>query len=166
MFAIAATLAACSPAPEASSPPPLFFATTEEAYAGAEDTYRAYMAALDTLDLSKPETFESAFSFTSGSLNAIDREFLAEMHAEGNSKVGETAVVTFEGTSFTESPNIEIAAVACIDQSTVDLLGPDRVSIVSPDRPDYYTMELTFEVVDERLVISNSQPVGDQPCDS
>ena len=46
------------------------FASEEEAFAAAEETYRAYVDALNQVDLSDPETFEPVFAWTTGELNA------------------------------------------------------------------------------------------------
>ena len=54
------TLAGCT-TPEPTDPTPTptsAFASEEEAFAAAEATYRAYVDALNEVDLSDPETFE------------------------------------------------------------------------------------------------------------
>ena len=54
---------ACQPEP-APSPSAPVFANEEEAFAAAEETYRAYVDALNQVDLSDPETFEAVYAWT------------------------------------------------------------------------------------------------------
>ena len=60
---------ACQPEP-APSPSGPVFANEEEAFAAAEETYRAYVDALNQVDLSDPETFEAVYAWTTGDFNA------------------------------------------------------------------------------------------------
>ena len=54
-------------------PTPLF-SSEEEAFAAAEATYRAYVDALNQVDLSDPETFEEVYAWTTGDANADDAQ--------------------------------------------------------------------------------------------
>ena len=65
----------CQPEPEPSPTGPVF-ATEEEAFAAAEETYRAYVDALNQVDLSDPETFEAVYAWTTGDANAGERTSL------------------------------------------------------------------------------------------
>ncbi|MET0860918.1 MAG: hypothetical protein ABW091_07810, partial [Microbacterium sp.] len=64
-----AALSGCTPQP-APTPTPTGFATEDEAFAAAEETYRAYVDALNQVDLSDPETFEPVYAWTTGEANA------------------------------------------------------------------------------------------------
>ncbi len=66
----------CQPDP-APSPTGPAFATEEEAFAAAEETYRAYVDALNQVDLSDPETFEAVYAWTTGDANASERKTLS-----------------------------------------------------------------------------------------
>ena len=63
----------CQPEPEPSPSAPAF-ATEEEAFAAAEETYREYVDALNQVDLSDPETFEAVYAWTTGDANANERK--------------------------------------------------------------------------------------------
>ena len=65
----------CQPEPEPSPTGPVF-ANEEEAFAAAEETYRAYVDALNQVDLSDPETFEAVYAWTTGDANASERKTL------------------------------------------------------------------------------------------
>ena len=82
-LALVAGMAACQPEPQPTPGGPVF-ATEEEAFAAAEETYRAYVDALNQVDLSDPETFEAVYAWTTGELNATTGKTLSRgMHAEG-----------------------------------------------------------------------------------
>src|SRR5215207_2167659 len=79
---VSATATGCQPEPGPSPSGPLF-ASEEEAFAAAEETYRAYVDALNQVDLSDPETFEPVYALTTGDANAEARRALTRMHADG-----------------------------------------------------------------------------------
>ncbi len=83
-LAIVAGLATgCRPEP-APSPTAPVFSSEEEAFAAAEQTYRAYVDALNEVDLSDPATFEAVYAWTTGDANAQGSEDASvEMHADG-----------------------------------------------------------------------------------
>ena len=67
-------LAGCAPTPPGPSPEPsVVFMTDDEAFAAAEATYRAYVDALNQVDLSDPDTFEAVYAWTTGEANANAR---------------------------------------------------------------------------------------------
>ncbi|HOQ22628.1 MAG TPA: hypothetical protein PLN62_09415, partial [Microbacterium sp.] len=55
-----ALVTGCAPEP-APTPTPTGFASDDEAFAAAEATYRAYVDALNAVDLSDPATFEPVY---------------------------------------------------------------------------------------------------------
>lgn len=61
----------CTPTPE-PTPTPTGFANEEEAFRAAEETYRAYVDALNEVDLADPATFEPLFVWTTGEWPAPD----------------------------------------------------------------------------------------------
>ena len=63
------------PDPEPESTP--LFASEDEAFAAAEETYRQYVDALNQVDLSDPETFEDVYAWTTGEANAGAREIVS-----------------------------------------------------------------------------------------
>ncbi len=60
------------------------FASEEEAFAAAEETYRAYVDALNQVDLSDPETFEAVYAWTTGDANADERK---DAHSDARRRV-------------------------------------------------------------------------------
>ncbi|MEW1833406.1 hypothetical protein [Microbacterium sp. NPDC079995] len=141
---LAAALAACAPASAPTpTPTPTGFASEEEAFAAAEATYRAYVDALNRVDLSDPATFEPVYALTTGEANATERRGLSEYHADGLSVSGETVVTLVKG-SVWESELDRVVLDTCIDVSGVDVVDSNGVSQVSPTRPDVQTLRVTL----------------------
>ncbi|WP_439593126.1 hypothetical protein [Microbacterium sp.] len=121
------------------------FATDEEAFAAAEQTYRAYVDALNQVDLSDPATFEPVYALTTGEANAGSREEFSQMHAEGLTVAGSTSIdlIDLHG----ERP---IEVDVCLRVSDVTLTNPSGKSVVAPDRPDVQMMRVRFAPGDTR----------------
>lgn len=161
-----ALVAGCTPQPEpdASQQP---FATEEEAFAAAEETYRNYVDALNAVDLSDPDTFEPVYEWTTGDANAEERENLTQMAADGWRKTGESDVVsfTFDGDA-TDLPT-SIVALACVDVSAVDVVDATGVSVVPSTRPGRYAVQLEFTTsasTSTGLTLSQSTAVESSSC--
>lgn len=165
---VAGLTSGCVPEPT-SSPSPTGFATEEEAFAAAEATYRAYVDALNQVDLSDPETFEAVYAWTTGELNATDRKGLTAYHAEGAKVSGTTTPTLVELSSF-EVPMDSVSLATCIDVSTVDVVNADGISLVDPDRTDVQSLIVTLiHNADSKtgLVIESIGPrEGGPSCDS
>ncbi|MDL5350042.1 hypothetical protein [Microbacterium sp. zg-YB36] len=165
LLLLAASTTGCVPEP-APSPTPAGFATEEEAFAAAEETYRSYVDALNQVDLSDPDTFEPVFAWTSGEANANERETLSQMHAEG-----------WEVSGLTQAPVVELGRVelpssvellVCQDVSDVDIVDTRGNSQVSPGRPGIQSMSILLDSSRSTatgLAISKiSGREGDPPC--
>ncbi|MFT4052836.1 MAG: hypothetical protein QM677_11395 [Microbacterium sp.] len=152
---------ACAPDPSPTpSPSTTGFASEEEAFAAAEATYRAYVDALNEVDLSDPATFEPVFSTLSGSALEDEKKSLSEMHADQLTVSGESEVVGFY--LLTTTP---LTTVACLDVSAVALTDANGVSQVSDTRPDVYSFEVSFyEASGTSLRIESMSAIEDQRC--
>lgn len=140
-----ATLTGCGPAAPTPTPTPTGFASEEEAFAAAEATYRAYVDALNQVDLSDPTTFEEVYRWTTGDANAGARESFSEMYADGWSVSGESEIVSFRQTIGLTPTLSSGTGIACLDVSAVTLTDAAGRSVVEPDRPQIQT--ITVEVV-------------------
>jgi hypothetical protein len=140
---LSVALAGCTtPEPPEPTPAPLF-ASEEEAFAAAEKTYRAYVDALNQVDLSDPATFEPVYALTTGDANASDRKSLSEFHADNVTVTGASEVKLLEPIQYSDKSG-EVELAACVDVSTVDLLDADGRSMVDPNRPDMQTTTVTL----------------------
>ena len=107
---------ACQPDPAPSASGPIF-ANEEEAFAAAEETYRAYVDALNQVDLSDPETFEAVYAWTTGEANAGARKSLLEMHADGWTVTGATVDGFSRASRVVEDPSRSRHCDVCLDVS-------------------------------------------------
>ncbi|WP_438352712.1 hypothetical protein [Microbacterium sp. CJ88] len=128
----AGALSGCvgQPAPVETTPG---FATEEESFAAAEQTYRNYVDALNQVDLSDPKTFEPVYMWTINDANAADRKLFSSMHADGLTVSGTTrSTLVAPSTPTGDRNTIELAI--CQDVSNVTLTRPDGSSAVDPNR--------------------------------
>ncbi len=166
--AAAATLAlalalttACAPDP-APTPTPTGFASQEEAFASAEATYRAYVDALNAVDLSDPATFEPVYLTLSGAALGNEKKSLTNMHAESWTVSGASRIAAF----FPESADGSVSALSCLDVSDVTLVNDRGESQVAADRPDVYAFRLKFLPHGEgdKLTIDSAVATEDARC--
>lgn len=165
VVALAVTLGAtaCKPEPTPTPTGPAF-ASEDEAFAAAEETYRAYVDALNQVDLSDPETFEAVYAWTTGEANAGEKKSLTTMAADGWSVSGATRVTSIDDLSFEAEAN-EIVLEVCTDVSSVNVLDQNANSVVSPDRPDKQAGVVTLNPGPSPtdLLIAKIEG-GDHPC--
>ena len=168
-FALAVVLGmttGCQPEPTPSPSGPAF-ATEEEAFAAAEETYRAYVDALNQVDLSDPATFEAVYAWTTGELNASDRKGLSNYYAEGVTVAGDSRIALVELDSW-DTQNASIVLAACIDVSDVQVMDKNGAPLVDPDRVDVQSLAISA-VADPSsatglLVTSIGPREGDPVC--
>lgn len=146
----------CSPTPEPEPTPTPAFASEEEAFAAAEETYRALTAALNNIDASDPATFEPLYALSSGDFEKADREAYSNMHAEGYVIAGQTVIVSFDGIE-SDSTHTTVVAEVCLDVSGVTVVDAHGVSQVSSDRPDRYALLVTFVSSGNRMLTDSAE---------
>jgi len=158
-----ATLSACAPTPEPSPTPTAAFASEEEAFAAAEETYRAYTEALNKVEIDEPATYEALAAYSSGDFEAADRKSFSELHAEKYELQGETRVMRFTGLE-SEPPYNEVLALACLDVSDSRVVDESGSSVVPPDRPDVNAVQLTFRLSGADLLIDHAEREDNSTC--
>lgn len=149
-----------SPAPSSSSST---FSSDAEAFAAAEATYRAYVDALNKVDLKNPETFEAVYLLTTGDANEMARAEFSSLQSQGLTVGGLTRVVSVEESTVSASGDVQL--YVCADVSQVTLTDSDGRSRVSPDRPP--VQPLTVRVLTARqgpLIASISGREGSPFC--
>ncbi|MEI2268000.1 hypothetical protein OHB93_01600 [Microbacterium sp. No. 7] len=160
--ALVTALAACAPAAAPKpSPTPTGFASKEEAFAAAEKTYRAYVDALNEVDLSDPATFEPVYAHLRGEALASEKKTLTQMHADGWTVSGKTTLPRiFDG----KAPG---DLIVCQDVSAVEVTDASGNSQVAPDRPDVFALDVKIEFDPSSVTaakVTNSQAVEDRRC--
>lgn len=158
--ALVTALAACAPAAAPKpSPTPTGFASKEEAFAAAEKTYRAYVDALNEVDLSDPATFEPVYALTTGDARDSEKKGLSQYHAAKLRVTGDTEITLLKGKSWQPGSGRAVLD-ACTDVSAVEVVNENGESQVSPDRPDVQTLsvKLVYTPSDRVFKIENIGP--------
>jgi hypothetical protein len=170
LLLVGAMVTGCSgqPAPEPSTPSAPTFATDEEAFAAAEETYRAYVDATNAVDLADPATFASVFTLLTDDAAADARKQYSQMHAEAWRLSGARQVVLVA----VREPTSEISVAAlnvCLDVSDVEVVDPSGKSVVNTNRPDVQSIavELTSSAESPTglLITSIDGRDGEPTCD-
>lgn len=156
-------LAGCTPSPAPKPTPTAAFASEEEAFAAAEETYRAYTDALNSVDLGDPGTFGPVFDLTSGDFEAADRKTLSELHAKNYAFTGTMTVAGFDGIR-TVPPFERVEAAVCVDVSHSDVVDQSGNPVTSPDRPDLNPLRVTFVFSGGHMNIDRADRDTDLAC--
>ncbi|WP_087130606.1 hypothetical protein [Microbacterium esteraromaticum] len=160
-------LSACTPEPEPTPTKTALFTSEEEAFAVAEETYRAYTTAISDVDLEDATTFSPVFAWLTGDAEASERKTLSELSAQGLTITGSTSHVAFTPADYTAATGSVVARL-CIDVSDVDLVGSDGASVVPIDRPELQPVEVMFAPAPTTtgLAIASSDESPEYACDT
>lgn len=113
-----------------------------ELFRAAEDTYRAYVDALNHVDLSDPSTFEPVYALTTGTIQSTLRDEFEQMKADGWTVGGATRIKAVVRGKRIDASKLEL--LVCADVSGVTLTDSDGRSRVSPERPDVHSLRITL----------------------
>jgi hypothetical protein len=155
----------CAPSPEPTSTP-TGFASEEEAFAAAETTYRAYVDALNDVDLSDPATFEPVYALLDGAALDSSKTELTGLHADKLTKSGPTVLVDVTISKVDLLEGVLVADI-CLDVSEVDVRDSSNTSVVPESRADHPLLAVTFESVASaatQMKITASEMKDEGPC--
>lgn len=164
MVAIAlGQLVGCAQEPAPAPTPTPAFASEEEAFAAAEEVYRAYNDAANERRAGTPDADPQRF-LTRGALEAdIDTQNM--LASNGLSAVGTATIdsVKHEASEFS-SNTVTIRLTVCTDVSALSLLDGAGVNITPAERGS--TVALAVVLVSDRasLLISDALPTEDDSC--
>jgi hypothetical protein len=159
------TLAGCIADDDRIIPDPLpsstpVFESDEEALAAAEEAYGAYQTQEDLISGGEVSP-ESIDNFATGAALESAKTGFANYATLGYRSVGSTG---FEITELQQySPYIAdglgiVTAYLCMDLSNLDVVDSGGNSVVSSGRPNFQAFELSFDLVDGSLLLSNRVP--------
>lgn len=140
-----------TPVPTPTATP--VFASDEEALAAAEDSYRAYLAAVDLSLATKDGSGLSRVA--TGNALAEALESVQGFIEKGETLVGQSSFRSM--TLISQTLDGRVDTYACLDISKTDVIDGMGKTIVPPDRANVYPMQLSFEVDAERLVVGDSE---------
>lgn len=155
-------LAGCSPAdPEPTPTKTELFASEEEAFAAAEETYRAYVAAgNDSTDALEPSDFLIGLALENhiDAVRALDE---ADLRVEGITRVS-----SFEVDPDSVQPDRqELAATVCLDISNTRTLNGEGKEVTPANRANVIAMRIEMKILDQSFVISRELDEENQACD-
>lgn len=149
----AGSLVACSPEPEPTPTPTAAFASEEEAFAAAEEVYRAYNDAGN--QRLAGNTAPNPQDFLTGVALEGDIDALQLMESEGLTLEGTVSVISFAGTAADVATSVaSISAIVCLDASGTRVLNADGVDVTPATREKTVAQVVSFEGPPTRLQIS------------
>lgn len=156
-------LAGCTPSPAPTPTPTAAFASEEEAFAAAEETFTEYADATNSTDLTDPSSFAEVFDWLTGEALASARENYSQFYAAGITRSGSSA---FDAFTPIEYAHATVTARTCLDVSEVQLSNADGSSAVPADRPPRQSIEIVFVVADTdtKLAISSTTQTENLQC--
>ena len=149
---VVGALSACATEPE---PEPAW--TEEEAYAAAEETFRAFSNAAYDLEA-------STLDYVTGDMVELERDAEQAAAAAQLEIRGEVEVLNFEPLSFDAvGDSVALSATACIDSSRVELKSEGEDWKQPRERP-VYGVEVSFTSVRGELLIDDFSDSEDVKC--
>lgn len=147
------------PSPLPSSTP--IFASDEEALAAAEEAYGAYQHEEDAISGRGGAEPDSIDRFATGAALEAAKSGFGKYVTLGYRSVGST---DYELTQLQQySPYAKdgigiVSAYLCMDLSGLDVVDAQGASVVSPGRPNLQSFEVSFDLVDDDLLLSSREP--------
>ncbi len=156
-------LGGCSAPAPTPTPTPTGFANEAEAFAAAEETYRAYVDALNSRRQNQatnpaPEDFLTDAALES---DTIAQE---ELEASGLSIVGESRIERLLPGDRSADYTTSISILVCLDSSAtriVDSVGTDQTP---PDRATISVLEVQLKYVRAAWLIAQSELTAEGQC--
>lgn len=160
-FALGTTGCTTETAPS-PTPTALVFETDEEAYAAAEEVYRAFLDEYNSMKYDDSKELTSLEKYMSGDFLLSTRKGFSQLHADQIGRVGETKVVWIRGVSRTED-NL-ITMLLCEDITTVDLRDADGISLVNPERDNFPARIVDFRIRGDSIRVDDAVLTEDEEC--
>lgn len=163
LAAAGATLSACSPQPAPTPTPTAAFASEEEAFAAAEETYRAYNDAVNRQRDGDAATDPQDFLVALALDNDIDAIRLFEQN--GLHIAGHGEIKRIRGTEAAlESVPQSVEMFICLDVSATRVLNTKDEDVTPKDRADLVALTVEFTASDNGLMISDSIEGTKEEC--
>ena len=157
-------LSGCTPEPDPTPTPTAAFASEEEAFAAAEEVYRAYTEAVnlerDGDDSVDPLGFLVGEALD-GSLDTSNKLQSQELRI-----VGDSFVLAFTGQSadFPNGEGATVTALVCLDVSSTAVLDSSDSDVTPSDRAGHVPLDVKFIDSGDGLRISQSELAEAAAC--
>ena len=154
-------LAGCgTPEPAEPTPTPAF-SSEAEAFAAAEETYRAYVEAVN-LDRADPKAADPQQYLIGSALEAdIDTQrMLADADVD---IVGPNQLTSFEARS-SSADRTRVKAIVCIDASQSRVVNASGADVTPIDRDSSVALDVTFLLDNDVFAIAESAASSEHSC--
>lgn len=157
------SLIGCAPDPAPTPTPTPAFASEDEAFAAAEEVYRAYNEALNAERTG--ETTKNPSRFLIGGALESDLDADSYLDEQGFTIAGATTFSQFGGLHANYSNGeSNIRAQLCLDVSGTQILDGDGLDVTPANRPNRLPLDVTFIGTGEALQISSSNLIENKEC--
>lgn len=156
-------LLGCAPAPTRVPTPTPAFASEEEAFAAAEEVYRAYNDAGNARRAGEEKADPQQFLTGAALEGDIDTQNM--LLSRSLFAVGAATIESIRGKASELKANVAtIKMVVCMDVSGVSLLNEAGVDVTPSERGDVVAQKVIFVGDMESLLISDASTMDDNPC--
>lgn len=160
MAVLAAVLTGCTPEPEETDPTPVF-SSEAEAFAAAEETYRAYVDAVNDRRADPRSTDPQ--SFLIGNALEVDIDTQQQLDQAGLAIVGTTVVVSTIGLEASNDLSDVVLAV-CMDSTATRVIDSAGSDVTPTERSTMTGLRVTMELFGSDLMISASASLEGDAC--
>ncbi|MEZ3160093.1 hypothetical protein AB1K54_06020 [Microbacterium sp. BWT-B31] len=148
-------MSGCSaPAPSPTPTPTAVFASEDEAFAAAEETYRAYIDAVNARR-TDPNSSPAPSSFLIGDALADSLAVDRDLEASGIRAVGDTGIERIDRNDAAPTHGRVVIGV-CLNSQAVRAVNEPGQDVTPDERPDFALLRASLIQVDDRLLIEQS----------
>ncbi|UYO95893.1 hypothetical protein OED01_09750 [Microbacterium sp. M28] len=159
----AGSLIACAPEADPTPTPTAAFASEEEAFAAAEEVYRAYNDAGNARR--SGQSTPNPQDFLTGTALEGDIEALQLLDAQNLTLEGSVGLLSFTGQAAQiGQSDSSIVALVCLDASQARVVDADGVDLTPGDREDTIAQLVEFAGSPSRLLISSESAEDSSQC--
>jgi hypothetical protein len=157
--ALALSMSGCLGEPEPTPTPTLAFATDEEAFAAAEETYRAYIDALNARNADSNSDLDPADYLIERALES-HLETVALLQKEGIRTDGAVEIASVEPQEVESGGDIVVHF--CLDATNTRVVNDAGDDVTPADRPPRALLSVRFIEVGPDVFITES--IADSTC--
>lgn len=158
-----ALLSGCAPAPAPTPTPTPLFASEDEAFAAAEETYRAYNDASNAHragdDAADPDDYLVG--------TALEADLAASdyLRAQGLKVTGTVAIIEFQGLDAEiDDRSTTLTASVCLDSSGTRVIRTDGVDVTPPERVALIALRVQMVTTSREFRISDESEMDPGQC--
>ncbi|WP_433584466.1 hypothetical protein [Microbacterium hydrocarbonoxydans] len=159
-------LSGCTPEPDPTPTPTAAFASEEEAFAAAEEVYRAYNEALNSQRAGAVEDEEDPQDFLLGTALEGYLDGKEYLRSVDRSLSGATEIVAFVGEEARlDDDRSEVTATVCLDVSGIRVLDGSGADVTPASREDLLAQQIVMIASTDSFLISEESQGEASKCD-